>query len=64
MIKAKIPEIHEIEKPLRGWEALEEKLKARGLSAVEIEQARRSFHAGMEALAGMFKMSFPAEKEK
>ncbi len=64
MIKAKIPEVHEIEKPLRGWEALEEKLKARGLSAVEIEQARRSFHAGMAALAGMFKMSFPAEKEK
>ncbi len=64
MNKAKTPEIHEIEKPLRGWEALEEKLKARGLSAGEIDQARRSFHAGMEALAKMFKMSFPAENEK
>ena len=64
MIRAKTPEIHEIERPLRGWEALEEKLKARGLSAGEIDQARRSFHAGMEALAGMFKMSFPAGKEE
>jgi hypothetical protein len=55
---------HEVEKTLRGWEALEEKLKARGLSPVEIEQANRSFHAGIDALTRMFLISFPTEKEK
>jgi len=64
MINAKTPEIHEIEKPLRGWDALEAKLKARGLSSGEIEEARRSFQAGIDALARMFVLSFPTEREK
>jgi len=39
---------------LRGWEALEEKLKGRGMSIVEIQEARKSFYDGIEVLSKMF----------
>jgi len=42
-----------VKKP-RGWEVLEEKLKAKGLSAGEIAQARKSFYDGIETLTKMF----------
>ena len=38
----------------RGWDALEIKLKANGLSVVEIAQARKSFYDGIEILSKMF----------
>ncbi len=38
----------------RGWDALEIKLKAKGLSQGEIAQARKSFDDGIEILAKMF----------
>jgi len=44
----------------RGWDALEIKLRARGLSAPEIEEARKSFQEGIETLCKMFLLSCPA----
>jgi len=41
----------------RGWDALEIKLRARGLSAPEIEEARKSLHEGIETLCKMFLLS-------
>lgn len=49
---------------LRGWEALEEKLKAKGLSAGELAQARKSFYDGMEALTKMFLLTHSADQLK
>ena len=46
----------------RGWEALEIKLKAKGLSAGEISQARKSFYDGMETLTKMFLSTYSVEK--
>ena len=34
----------------RGWDALEIKLKDRGLSSAEIQEARKSFFEGIETL--------------
>ncbi len=39
---------------LRGWEALEIKLKSRGLSCAEIQEAHKSFDEGIELLSRMF----------
>jgi hypothetical protein len=41
----------------RGWDALEIKLKDRGLSTPEIEEAQKSFHDGIEILYKMFLLS-------
>ena len=38
----------------RGWEALEIKLKAKGLSAGEIALAKKTFFEGIEVLTKMF----------
>ena len=46
----------------RGWEALEKKLKAKGLSAGEISQARKSFYDGIETLTKMFLSTNSVEK--
>jgi hypothetical protein len=46
----------------RGWDALEIKLKAKGLSASEIEEARKSFFEGMETLTKMFMLCYDPEK--
>ncbi len=43
----------------RGWDALEIKLKARGLSGPEIQEARKSFQEGIETLSKMFLLSCP-----
>ena len=51
-----------IDKKLRGWEALEQKLKAKGLSAGEISQARKSFTDGIETLTKMFLSTNSVEK--
>lgn len=48
---------------LRGWEALEIKLKSRGLSCVEIQEARKLFFEGIETLAKMFMTIYSAEKK-
>ena len=48
----------------RGWEALEIKLKAKGLSAGEISQARKSFFDGIETLAKMFLSTNSVEELK
>lgn len=47
----------------RGWDALEVKLKAKGLSAVEIEEARKSFYGGIEVLSKMFLACYATEKK-
>jgi hypothetical protein len=46
----------------RGWEALEEKLKNRGMSIVEIQEARKSFYDGIEVLSKMFLVCYDTEK--
>jgi len=48
----------------RGWDALEEKLKKRGLSKVEIEEARGSFYKGIQLLAELFLKDYKVEKRK
>ena len=53
-----------IDKKPRGWDALEIKLKAKGLSAGEISQARKSFYDGIEILTKMFLSANSVEKLK
>jgi len=48
----------------RGWDALEIKLRSRGLSGTEIEEARKSFHDGIEVLSKMFLSTYDMEKKK
>ena len=47
----------------RGWDALEIKLKGRGLSSAEIQEARKSFFDGIETLSKMFLTMYSAEKK-
>lgn len=47
----------------RGWDALEIKLKEKGLSRLEIEEARKSFYSGIEVLTKMFLACYSAEKK-
>jgi hypothetical protein len=47
----------------RGWDALEIKLRGRGLSNVEIQEARKSFYEGIELLSRMFLSCYDAEKK-
>ena len=47
----------------RGWDALEIKLKGRGLSSAEIQEARKSFFEGIETLSKMFLTMYSAEKK-
>jgi len=51
-------------KSKRGWDALEEKLKKRGLSKVEIEEARVSFYKGIEILKMLFLSTHVIENKK
>ncbi len=46
----------------RGWEALEIKLKSRGLSCAEIQEAHKSFDEGIELLSRMFLNCYEVEK--
>jgi hypothetical protein len=52
-----------IDQTLRGWDALEIKLRGRGLSNVEIQEARKSFYEGIELLSRMFLSSYDAENK-
>ncbi|MDO8662528.1 MAG: hypothetical protein Q7K98_04815 [Candidatus Omnitrophota bacterium] len=47
----------------RGGDALEIKLKNRGLSSVEIREARKSFNEGIELLSRMFLNCYDLEKK-
>ena len=47
----------------RGWDALDIKLRGRGLSNVEIQEARKSFYEGIELLSKMFLSCYDAEKK-
>ncbi len=47
----------------RGWDALEIRLKQRGLSYIELEEARKSFYDGIEVLSKMFLLCYSTEKE-
>jgi len=47
----------------RGWEALEIKLKSRGLSCAEIQEAHKSFDEGIELLSRMFLNCYEVEKK-
>jgi len=47
----------------RGWDALEIKLKSRGLSCAEIQEAHKSFNEGIELLTRMFLSCYDAEKK-
>ncbi len=47
----------------KGWEALEQKLKTKGLSKIEIEEAKISFYEGIELLTRLF-LSSHVIKEK
>jgi hypothetical protein len=55
--------INEIRAEPRGWDALEIKLMGRGLSNVEIQEARKSFYEGIELLSKMFLSCYDAEKK-
>jgi len=46
----------------RGWDALEIRLKQRGLSGIELKEARKSFYDGIEVLSKMFLLCYSAEK--
>ena len=45
----------------RGWDAIEIKLKERGLSGAELEEAHKSFYDGIEVLSKMFLVCYEAE---
>ncbi len=47
----------------RGWDALEIKIKGRGLSVAEVQEARKSFYEGIEVLSKMFLVCYDAEKK-
>jgi len=47
----------------RGWEALEIKLKSRGLSCAEIQEAHKSFDEGIGLLTRMFLTTYDVEKK-
>jgi len=47
----------------RGWDALEIKLKGRGLSVAEVQEARKLFYDGIEVLSKMFLVCYDAEKK-
>ena len=47
----------------RGWDALEIKLKGRGMSMAEVQEARKSFYDGIEVLSKMFLVCYDAEKK-
>lgn len=49
-------------KKKRGWDALEEKLRERGLSDIEVEEARDSFYKGLELLSRLFLSQYSLEK--
>lgn len=55
--------INEVSTEPRGWDALEAKLKSRGLSCAEIQESRKSFFEGIETLAKMFMTIYSAEKK-
>jgi len=59
-----IDTIQETTKNTRGWEALEVKLKAKGLSAGEIAHARKTFDDGIETLTKLFLATYSVEKFK
>ncbi|MEI6831307.1 MAG: hypothetical protein WCK61_01220 [Candidatus Omnitrophota bacterium] len=48
---------------VRGWDALEIKLRDRGLSGPEIQEASKSFHDGIETLCKMFQLSCSDENK-
>jgi hypothetical protein len=48
----------------RGWDALEIRLKSRGLSCSEIQEAHKSFDEGIELLSRMFVNCYDVEKIK
>jgi len=62
-MEKELSEINEVRAEPRGWDALEAKLKARGLSALEIADARKSFESGIELLSKMFFLSYGEEKK-
>ena len=47
----------------RGWDALEIKLKDRGMSSIEIREARKSFNEGIELMSRMFLNCYDLEKK-
>ena len=46
----------------RGWDALEERLKKRGMTNIQIEEAKDSFYKGIEVLAKLFLSEYSTEK--
>ena len=48
----------------RGWEALEVKLKGRGMSIAEVQEARKSFYEGIEVLSKMFLSTYDMERKE
>jgi len=48
----------------RGWDALEVKLKGRGLSIADVQEARKSFYEGIEVLSKMFLSTYDMEKKE
>ena len=51
------------ERRSRGWDAIEIKLKERGLSGGEIEEARKSFYDGIDVLHKMFLVCYDSERK-
>ena len=54
----------EIKVKPRGWDALEIKLRNRGLSIAEVQEVRKSFYEGIEVLSKMFLSTYDMEKKK
>jgi len=52
---------NDVETRPRGWDAIEIKLKERGLSGAELEEAHKSFYDGIEVLSKMFLVCYEAE---
>jgi len=48
----------------RGWDALEIKLREKGLTEAEIEEAHVSFNRGIELLAKLFLSSYRLGEEE
>ena len=63
MIKEAVTNNNAEVKP-RGWDALEIKLKSRGLSISEVQEAHKSFYEGIELLSKMFLVCYDAEKQE
>ncbi|MFH1678496.1 MAG: hypothetical protein ABH914_02625 [Candidatus Omnitrophota bacterium] len=46
--------VGQLDEKLRGWEAIEHRLRRRDMSAGDLAEARKSFYEGIEILSKLF----------